>query len=300
MRFAILVLMTGCVGAYAEVQATTIPGAGTGSGSAVGESSIGFAVGMEFGGYKSRLTATYSHDSLSAGSASASLDEGEFFYDHSVYQVMDRAQVRVGAGGGGGQGTSSVGGAGMSKSKPGGSAYGGVGFSYMLTNRIMGHALVGARYISQGTADGMTLAGTGATFRLGVSFMAGDMRPDPMFYVPLEKNRDITGPLEKGGQHVGCKTARSSRPSSGYAIVSMICNGDDITYYQEADGMLVMCSSQFDGQCHALDKRITDSALRSLTRWWKRDEATAPPAEAPPPEPPAETPPAPAAETPPT
>jgi hypothetical protein len=68
--------------------------------------------------------------------------------------------------------------------------------------------------------------------------------------------------LETGAEQVGCTTSR--RSSSTYAMLDVSCSGDHMTFFQNAEGMVVMCSHMFEGQCDSLSSKVVNAAKKTI------------------------------------
>lgn len=300
MRYISLSLpfLAGCFGVYAEVAATTLPSATIDGSTSTGATSVGFNIGAEFASTKMRLAMGYASDSTSFDGGSASLGTSSSRFDFNVFSVSDRARVRLGLGFARGTGSSEANGMTQSSAE-GGSAFAGLDVTYFLSWKLALHAFGGPMYMSQSIPGGH-VSGSGATFRLAVSYTFGDVRPDSTFFIPLDGNRDITGLLEDGAKTMGCKTRRDSAPSSGYAFLYVTCDGDTVLYIQIAEGISVHCDDMFKPQCEKFTSRLTAATKATFDKPAATPAASPPvvapvpaPAPAPPPAP-VVTPPAPA------
>ncbi len=286
MRYISLSLpfLAGCFGVYAEIAATTLPSAAIETTTNTGATSIGFNIGAEFSSTRMRFAVGYASDTTTFEGGSGSLGTSSSRFDFNVFSLSDRARVRLGLGFARGTGSSELNGMSQSNSD-GGSAFAGLDVSYFLTWKIGLHAFAGPTYFSQSIPGG-TVNGSGATFRLAVSYTFGDVRPDTTYYIPLEGNRDITGLLESGAAAMGCTTRRNS--SSQYAFLYVTCGGDTVMYLQTAEGMGVHCDDMFKHQCHAFTLRLTTATKAVISA--PESPPAAPPvtpavAPAPPPQP---------------
>jgi hypothetical protein len=260
-----LPLISGCFGVYAEVAATTYPSASLGSaGGSTSASSVGFNVGVDFGNLKRRFAMGYSSQTVSVSGGSASLAGSEGRFDFDIVSLSDRAHVRLGAGVNFSSGTSKL--AGMSRSDAGGGgAYGGVDFSYFTNYHVGLHAFAGPAY-GGAQLPGGDLSGTGATFRLAVTYQLSDLRPNPSHFYPLEKATDITGLIDSGAHAMGCTTLRNSQPVAGYAYVDVDCNGKHLTFFQSSGGMVLQCEHMFEKECEGLGDEIAQSATKEVAK----------------------------------
>jgi hypothetical protein len=260
-----LPLISGCFGVYAEVATTTYPSASLGSaGGSTSASSVGFNVGVDFGNIKRRFAMGYSSQTVSVSGGSASLAGSEGRFDFDIVSLSNRAHVRLGAGVNFSSGTSKL--AGMSRSDAGGGgAYGGVDFSYFPTYHVGLHAFAGPAY-GGAQLPGGNLSGTGATFRLAVTYQLSDVRPNPSHFYPLEKATDITGLIDTGAHAMGCTTLRDSQPVEGYAYVDVDCDGRKLMYFQTSNGMVLHCEHMFDKECEALGDEIVESSKKAIAK----------------------------------
>ena len=258
-----LSLLTGCFGVYAEVAATTLPSATIEGSTATGATSVGFNIGADFSSARMRLSTGYASDSTSFDGGSAKLGTGSSRLDFNIFALTDRARVRLGLGFAKGTGSSKLGDT-EEKHSDGGDVFAGIDLTYFLTWRIGVHAFGGPAYFSQ-TIPGGSVAGTGATFRLALSYTFGDVRPDSHIFIPLE-NRDVTGLLESGAESIGCDARRDSNPSSGYALLRVKCRGREVLYMQIAEGMSAICMSMFESECEAFTTRLIDATAATVNK----------------------------------
>jgi hypothetical protein len=258
-------LLSGCFGVYGEVAATTYPSASLGSTGSPGASSVGVNVGVDFGNVKRRFAMGYEQQSISVKDGSGSLGASSARFDFNVLSLSDRAKLRLGGAFGFGTGSSKL--AGMTRNDAsGGGAYAGVGFTYFPTWHIGLHALAGPAFgtmtMPEAGSTKSDFSGTGVTFRIAVTYQFSDVRPDVTRMYPLEHDNDITGLLEEGARGLGCTTFR--RSSSTYAYLDLTCNGEQMTYFQVAQGMMVQCHHMFERACDDLSERVLASTKKSL------------------------------------
>jgi hypothetical protein len=275
----LLASLTGCFGVYAEVVATTLPSASVPTGpnmtTTTGATSIGFNVGADFGNTKKRFGLGYTSESISVDGGSAKLAGSDMRLDFNVYNLTEKAKVRIGLGAEFGSGSSTKIGGMDRSSSGGGGAYGGLDFTYFLTWHIGLHAFAGARYMTEQVANG-SLAGSGLTFRLTATYQFSDVRPDYEEIVPLDSSLDITGVIEAGAQANNCTTFRRSNPTAGYAYVDVKCSDDrNISYFQVAEGIMLTCHHMTGHECKSINLEILDKAAP------KKSEPEAVPAAAP-------------------
>lgn len=265
MRAGCLLLcpfIAGCVGVYAEVAATNYSGgsispSGGGASVSTGASSIGFNVGADFGNVKRRFALGYEKQSLTLDNGSANYGASSARFDFNVLSISKKAHVRLGAAFGFGSGSSTF--AGMTRSDAGGGgAYAGAGFTYFVNWHLGLHAMVGASYAAVQLPDSNSFGGGGVTFRLAATYQLSDVRQDIRHLEPLESSTDITDVLEGGAQKLGCHTTRERR--STYAVLNASCDGNDIEFFQIAEGISVTCHDSFEDECDARVKAIIASA----------------------------------------
>jgi hypothetical protein len=258
-----MLLLTGCAGVYAEVQASQLsaefsPSGGGTAMDAGGATSVGFNLGVELGSVRQRFAMGYARQSISLDAASSTLSGSETRYDFNVFNIADRIKLRLGLGAQFGSGTSDFGG--MDADDSGGGFFAGLGGTYFLTWKNALHVMAGYQFMTQRVTGG-SLAGTGPTFRVTLAHTFGDTRPDKSFVVPLSNATDIIGILERGASSIGCISGGAMHHDT-FASVNLLCDGDRrIEYFQIAEGMLVTCRHiQSEGACRRLSSRIVDAA----------------------------------------
>lgn len=258
-----LPFLAGCFGVYAEVAATTLPSAKL-NDSPVVATSVGFNIGADFGSTTKRFALGYASESVSFDGGSATLGTSSSRFDFNVFSVSDRARIRLGAGFALGSGKATANG--MTRNDSGGGGgFAGIDFTYFLTWKIAAHAFGGPIYFSESVPGG-SISGTGATFRVALSYAFSDIRPDTTFFIPLEDDRDLTGILETGADSLGCTSKRDSHPSSGYAFLGVRCEGRSVTYMQVAQGIRPRCESMFRRECDAFTERLVLAAKGAIKR----------------------------------
>lgn len=281
MRYSWLALpcLAGCFGVYAEVAATTLPSATIEGSTSTGATSIGFNVGADFGSSRMRFALGYASDSTSFDGGSAKLGASSSRFDFNILTLTDRARVRLGLGFSKGDGSAQAGGM-TSTDSGGGGAFAGLDLTYFVSWKLGVHAFGGPAYFTQQIPGG-SVSGTGATFRLTVSYTFGDLRPDTDMFIPLEDNRDLTGLLETGAQSLGCRADRDSNPSSGYAFLHVKCDGRAVVYMQVARGIAARCMDMFKPECKAFTARLVDATVTATKPVEPMPAPAAPPAPAP-------------------
>ena len=254
-----LPLLAGCVGIYAEVAATTLPSATIDGTTATGATSVGFNVGAELSSAKARFTLGYASESTTFEGGSASNGMSSYRFDFNVFSVTDRIRARLGLGAALGSGGSAEF-MGMTDNDTGvGGAFVGVDLTYFLTWNIHAHAFAGPAYMSYSIpgatpSTGGHVSGTGATFRLAVSFTF-DIRPDSNLMIP--GSEVSLSSLELLGKNAGCRT---NSTSSG---LIMNCGDEMVFFFDRSSYIQAHCNNMFKHECRRFLDRLVEAAEKT-------------------------------------
>lgn len=260
--------LSGCAGVYAEVATTRISSAqldSEGTTTDVAASTIGFNVGAEFGSSRQRFTMGYAAGSISFDGGKASFRGAAMRYDFNLVHLAERLKLRAGFGFESGKDSSTVGT--MTDDRGNGGMFlGGLAATYFLRWQNAIHVFVGAAYQTHDIANG-TLTGTGITARVAISHTFGDPRTDASFVVPIEGNRDLTGAIETGAEHLGCKTENRSRTDYWASLAVSCPDNRRLEYFQIAEGIMVTCKhAQTEKRCAQWSDEIVKAVTEERQR----------------------------------
>ncbi|MBI2388187.1 MAG: hypothetical protein HYV09_01110 [Deltaproteobacteria bacterium] len=302
-------LSTGCMGVYAEANATVYPSLKYSESDTAtppkplqqdgGGYALGFSLGFDFDVRRSTRVALgfTGHSTSLPGDGSVRGSQGELRLDFKVAKTGKSSQLRIGSGLSYGTATitmKSEGGE-VTDKRSHGQVFAGPVFSQYV-GKYQELSVMGAGSYLFAGAPGGSIGGVGLGARVTYSLHLGDTRPSSTAYTPLESGNNILDLIDAGAKRLGCDSKyleRQGDPAgggSGLTATAVLarCPPDDeeIFFLQTVDGVAVECPHLDDDECRELTERIVDSASRVL-----RERQPAPPPVAPAPPPPVGPPP---------
>ena len=283
---ASVAVLGGCVGVFAELQATGYPstkytpvndGNPTTATDAPKVGGLGFGVGFSVGvdwdtNRKSRFALGYTVQTAKLGGGGTTTGGyADMRYDFNLVNLDDYKKIRLGVGAGLGGGSSTLpsqaGGADFVESSKGNAIiYAGPVFTYYLAKKNHAlHAMLGGQYFLGPVKEGR-LSGWGVTAKVAYNYQFGDSRPDVFFYVPLEDNVNIMKIVHEAAIAEGC-TAEYKFEGTYALVVAKSCPPQEIeiTYDQTSEGLGILCrhASSSEG-CRGTHVRIFERAKAIL------------------------------------
>lgn len=265
-------LCTGCLGVYAEVSATVLPGASyepaTESDPRVranpvdGASAIGVNFGADFDFWRrGRFAMGYQFHQVDYGKdASGNLGVTDARADFNLWSLSRDLKLRGGLGFGFGNGGSANvprkdGGSLDIHNANGGLASAGAGVAWYLTPRMAVHGLLSAQYLQQQVPGG-TVTGVGPSAKLTFVYTFGDTRPTHEEFLPRRDKRNVMPQYARAAREAGCQGQDTFHQT--YAALSLTCDDDPrpVVLVQVAEGVLVRCESREEDECAEILARV--------------------------------------------
>ena len=268
----------GCMGVYAEANATAYPSFHHAEGDATPKPvraegagyALGFSVGFELDGRRThRIALGFNHQGTNLpGEGYSNGGQSEVRADIGLARPTKSSRLRLGMGFGLGVAKvrmSATDGTTLSERRTNGQVFAGPVFAQYFGKRHSLSVMGAVSYFAVGAPGGGSVTATGLGARVTWSFHFDDTRPSSASFTPIEGGKNLLDLVDVGARRLGCTSRYVERREAGGLTESAVfasCppHEEEVVFLQTADGILVECPHLEDSECQAMTARIIESA----------------------------------------